>query len=556
MAHGIKPVPHRIQRHSSPFPHPVNGWRLLKWLVSTHRRVIPIGVTAGIFWMLSQATVPLVLGRAVDEGIAPGDLGRLSLWLVALVGLAVLEALSGNLRHWMAVRLYSDTQRLITETLAERLFHTSGRLAEARTPGQILNHLDFDSSRIGLAMDVTLRGCASVVTFVVVAILLFSMSTPLGLIVILGLPPVVLMMVPLWRPMEQRATQEQWRMASLTSLATDLLGGLRILKGFGGEQTALARYRDQAGQVRSAAIRVAWLDAGWELFRVIVPGVLLFAVVWTGGYLVLEGRLTAGELVTAFGFAGYLVVPVATFGEVGNKWARALAAANRIAETLSADGGESVENRPETGIDLQSVKHRQVGIVTATADQKTNGLARLPYEIDQAWGTDIGVLVERDAFLFAGTLFSNLTLANPSIQERDCVRALQQVAAEDLLERPGLNGAVTAQGRSLSGGQKQRAALARCLLQDPDVLILDEPTSALDAYTEAMFAERFPKARSDKTTLIFSHSTLLLSVLDRVVFIALDGTVIYGSHQELIEREPGYRAALSIRLPAEVGGTV
>lgn len=558
MRHGITPTPQRIKRHPTPFPDPINGWRLLGWLMSTHCRIIPIGMAAGIGWMLSQAAVPWVLGRAVDEGIAPGDVGRLSLWLAGLLLLALCEAIFGNLRHWMAVRLYSDTKRLVTETVSDRLFRENSDLAEVRTPGQILNHLDFDANQLGLAMDVMLRGAASVVTFLVVASLLFSMSMPLGLIVILGLPPMVLMMVPLWRPLEQRATQEQWRMASLTSLATDLLSGLRILKGFGGERTALARYREQAAEVRSAAVRVAWLDAGWDLFRVVVPGLMLFAVVWTGGYLVLEGRLSAGELVTAFGFAGYLVVPVSTFGEVGNKWARARAASNRIAATLSAERAQDDSGRPGSGIDLSSLRGLQVGLVAASPDRKTACLNRLPHEVDRAWGPETKLLMEQDAFLFAGTLRSNLTLANAAANDEECIQAMHRVAADDLLDRPGLDGPVTSQGRSLSGGQCQRVALARCLLFDPDVLILDEPTSALDAYTEALFAERFPAARGGRTTLIFTHSTQLLGVLDLIIFINADGTVLSGTHANLMTREPEYRKALAIttptRIPSGVGG--
>lgn len=554
MTHGIIPTPQRIRRYPTPFPDPVTGWRLLGWLASTHRRIIPIGMVAGIGWMLSQAFVPLVLGRAVDEGIAPGDVGRLSLWLAALVALAVSESVFGIVRHWMAVRLFSDTRRLVTEVVADRLVHRDGRLPAVRSPGELLNHLDFDANRLGLAMDVSLRGTASVVTFIAVALVLFSMSVPLGLIVILGLPPIVLLMVPLWRPLERKATREQWRMASMTRLATDLIGGLRILKGFGGERAALERYRERAGSVRSAAVDVARLDAGWDVFRVVVPGVLLFAVVWAGGYLVLNGDLSAGELVTAFGFAGYLVVPVKTFGEVGNKWAQALAAGKRVAETLVT---ARVSDPPVTaggGIDAGLLEHRLVGLVAAQPERKAQYLAGLPHDLAKAWGADTHLLIEQDAFLFAGTLRGNLTLANPSATDDDCVRALTHVAAEDLLDRPGLDGLVSGQGRSLSGGQRQRLALARCLIADPEVLILDEPTSALDAYTEALFAERFPKARAGRTTVIFSHSPQLLDVLDRVVFLDDDGRVHAGPHRDLVARLAGYRAALALDAAVPAGG--
>ena len=226
--------------------------------------------------MLSQALFPWVLGKVIDLAIAVADPRALLFWLAGFAILAVSEAVFGVLRHWLAVRLYSDSKRLIVESVMSRVLKPKSQIAQRHSPGALFNHLDFDAFCIGAAVDVMLRGSASVVTFLTVAWLLIDISLPLGLIVILGLPPVVLLMVPLWKPLEKRSRHEQGRMGALTRMASDLLFGIRSLKGLGAEQEALQRYRRQASIVRDAALDVARLNAGWDAFNVVVPGLLRF----------------------------------------------------------------------------------------------------------------------------------------------------------------------------------------------------------------------------------------------------------------------------------------
>ncbi|WNV77643.1 ABC transporter ATP-binding protein [Geodermatophilus sp. DSM 44513] len=542
--------------------------------------------------MGSLAALPVLLGRAVDAGVTSGDLRALLPWLAGIALAGAVQAGAGAVRHWLACRLFSDTERLVTERVADRLLRPDGGVVDRRSSGELISHAEADAVRIAAAMDVLLRGSASVVVFAGVAAVLLGTSVPLGLVVVLGLVPALLAMVPLWRPLEQRAAAEQDRLSDAAATAADTVAGVRVLRGFGGEAAALRRFTARVAAVRGAAVDVARLDAVWEALRIVVPGALVAVLVWIGGQQVLTGSLTAGQLVTAFGLATFLVEPIATFGELGRKWARAAAAAARLARTLDLPPAldRTAVDRPAgarapaegpargglrlagvavagagrellDGLDLEVAPGEHVGVVVtdpAAAAALLDVLAahrdpdagrvlldgcdaaQLPPEAVRARL----LVAEHDAVLFAGTLRHNLALAGPAGGATDDAalrRVLGDAAAEDVVDRIGLDGEVTAAGRSLSGGQRQRVALARALLADPPVLVLAEPTSAVDAHTEQQVVAGLVRARAGRTTVALTTSPALLAATDRVLLVEDGRVTAEGPHADLLAAAPAYR---------------
>jgi putative ABC transport system ATP-binding protein len=154
------------------------------------------------------------------------------------------------------------------------------------------------------------------------------------------------------------------------------------------------------------------------------------------------------------------------------------------------------------------------------------------------------LVAEHDAVLFKGSLRRNLLVARPDADERALHRVLEAAAAQDIVQSldGGLDGPVSERGRSLSGGQRQRVGLARALLADPPVLVLVDPTSALDSFTESDIVQRLRIARAGRTTIVLTTSPALLDVADHVVVVA-DGVVrARGTHRELFDADPAYRA--------------
>ncbi|MFP4233848.1 MAG: ABC transporter ATP-binding protein [Nitriliruptoraceae bacterium] len=552
-------------------PAAVDGPGLLRWVVGCQRWPLLIGVVAGIVWMAVMALVPAALGLAIDRGVATGEVAAALPWVAVVVGLGVGRGAVGALRHWFAVRLYVDTRRMLVESIGDRVTDDRGGLDRERSPGEVVSHADSDAQQIAAAIDVLCRGSGAVVAVVIVTVALLQLSGTLGLVVLLGLPVLLALMVPLWRPLEARARHAQETVAAAAAMSGDAVVGLRVLQGFGGEPALRERFHGQVGHVRDAAVRVARLDAGWETMRVVVPGALLAVLVWLGGQQVLDGSLTPGGLVAAFGYATFLVTPLSTFGELGRKWARALAGASRIASLLRTppgvtrpaageppEGSGRVELQGLTlcvdgdavidGVDLAVRPGQHVGLVVddpAAVEVLTEvlGAHRDPdggtILLD---GVDIRSLppglqrrhllvAEHDAHLFGGTLRDNL---DPAADDDRLLRALQDAGAIDVVDRLGLDGTVTARGRSLSGGQRQRIAVARALLADPPVLVLDDPTSAVDAHTERAVVEGLVDRRHGRTLLVVSHSPVMLAAMDEVVVLRGGRVVRRGSPRQVL----------------------
>ncbi|WP_146064751.1 ATP-binding cassette domain-containing protein, partial [Streptomyces sp. SM1] len=165
------------------------------------------------------------------------------------------------------------------------------------------------------------------------------------------------------------------------------------------------------------------------------------------------------------------------------------------------------------------------------------------------------LVADAEADLFAGPL-REVVAGRADASDEDVLRALHAAAADDIVRGlpDGLDSPVSAQGRSLSGGQRQRVRLARALLADPEVLLAVEPTSTLDAHTEATVADRLRDVRSGRTTLLVTTSPLVLARVDEVVFLVDGKVAASGSHQGLLDYEPGYRDLVARDTDEEVVG--
>lgn len=575
-------------------PPPVDARRLLWWVVRSNWRGVVPGMVAGIAWMGAIAAVPAVLGQLIDQGVATGDTGALARWLSVLAALGALRAGAAAARHWLAVRLYEQGTFAAQQVVGRAALDPRRSSERSFGSGELVSYATSDASRIGVLVDLCCRGTGAVVTFAAVAVVMLATSPLLGGFVLAGLPPLLLLMTPLWRPMERRATAEQEIISATTNLAADTIVGLRVLKGVGGEAPAKARFSVANGSLRHAAVGVARLEAWWEALGVVIPGSFLVVVAWLGGRLALDGSISVGELVAFIGYAQFLATPLATFAEMGETYARAAASAGRVAGLLAlapAGPGPPVkgvhaavgigELRFEEmvvaptlefpaaldGLDLVVPAGTAVGVVaedsraaTALAELMGGGVhpdaGRLTLD-----GVDVrhlpvatlrhAVLVAHaDPFLFNRSLADNLAVgdAEPArIPDAVAAAALDDVVAA---LPDGLATVLSERGASLSGGQRQRVGLARALVVDPPVLVLPEPTSAVDAHTEAVVIQRLLAARAGRTTVVLTTSPSLLAELDLVVLLLEGRVAATGSHDELVERSSAYRALVSAAVPA------
>lgn len=552
--------------------------RYLLWVASGQKATLAGGMLFGILWMGSQAFVPAILGKAIDQGIAAGDTERLLLWTTALFGVGVLQALAGIMRHRFAVVNWLSGAYRTVQVVTRKSADLGATLPKNLATGEVVSVGAGDLAYIGNVLEVVARFAGAIVAFVVVAVILLSSSTMLGLVVLIGVPVMLLCLGPLLRPLHKRQFAHREATGELNSLGSDIVAGLRVLRGIGGEDSFSRRYRSESQQVRGAGVKVARIQSVLDAAQVFLPGIFIVIVVGLGAHIAIGGKLSAGTLVAFYGYATFLVMPLRTATEAADKLMRGLVAARRVNRVLAltSDVVDPVDpvRLPDRGdlVDPVSGIRARSGLLTAIVSAEPDQAAVLADRLGRyddtsevryggvtlasATRADVRsrILVsDTGAQMFTGTLREEL---DPDQRRTDdeLMTAIHTASAEDVLVAltEGLDSVVEEKGRSFSGGQRQRLILVRALLADPSVLVLVEPTSAVDAHTEARIADRLRDHRADRSTVVLTSSPLLLDRVDEVIFVAAGRVVAAGKHRDLLATEPQYRRTVTRQTEEEV----
>ncbi|WP_246007138.1 ABC transporter transmembrane domain-containing protein [Actinomadura pelletieri] len=541
--------------------------RYLLWLLRVQWRSSAAGALLGVLWMLSQALMPAAIGRAIGDGIVAKDERALLAWGGVLLVLGVVQAVTGVLRHRCAVYNWLASAYRTLQLVTRQATRLGGTLPKRLSAGEVVSVGLTDVAHIGDTLDIVARGSGAVVAIVVVAGILLSTSPPLGLIVLVGVPLILALAAPLLRPYRDRELEHRELVGELSTHATDVVAGLRVLRGIGGEALFSGRYRAESQRVRAAGTAAARAETRLSGAEVLLPGLLIALVTWVGARFAVNGTIGVGELVAFYGYAVFLIVPLKTLGEAAGKITKGLVAAGRITTLLDLDPElrDTGTARPDADtdlVDLESglvVRSGRITAVAAAEPRDAQAIAdRLgrwtPGEVDFGGAAlqDVAdvrkrilVAVNEDR-LFSGSLAESLAPdGDPDADRAVLEAAIHAACAEDVVASSGLDAHVAEAGREFSGGQQQRLRLARALAADPDVLVLVEPTSAVDAHTEARIAYRLGPARAGRTTVVCTTSPLILDRADHVAFVQDGRVVAEGAHRDLLTTEPRYAATVT-----------
>jgi putative ABC transport system ATP-binding protein len=534
---------------------------------------IAVGSVLAMLHQAAETAVPLAIGTVVDRAVVPGDGGAMLRWALVLIGLFLVLGTAGLYGYYL---LELGSQRIahhVRHRVVARVHDARGGI-DARS-GDTVSLASNDAEAVGNTSYAIGLGLAAIPPLVGGAAVLLAISVPLALVVLVGLPVVLGMVALLSRPLTGRMEAEQDAVASATGVATDLLRGLRVLKGLGVEDAATARYRHASREALSARLRSARFLGGYTGLTLATSGLFLVVVAAVGGRLALEGRISVGELVTAVGLAQFLAAPLRMVAEAGAMAAAARASAQRMRALLAVPPALEDALRPESpgavrgelelrgvvagplaGLDLAIAAGEHVGVVASPAeaaalldvlarrrDPEAGGVlldgVAFPRRSLRALRRDL-LVGDHDAVLFSGTLGENVAAtARPGADLRPALDASD--AAEVAAAAPdGLDARLDDGARVLSGGQRQRVALARALAADPPVLVLHDPTTAVDAATEHAVARRVARLRRGRTTVVVASSPALLDACDRVVLLDGGRVATQGAHTTLVA-DPRYR---------------
>ncbi|MEU3272411.1 ABC transporter ATP-binding protein [Saccharomonospora sp. NPDC006951] len=496
----------------------------------------------GALWLVPSALLPVVVGNGIEAGIAERDTSALLGYGLAIAGIGVLQAVFGTTLLGLGVGMWmhgaSATRRLVV-THAARL--GSGLRAKVGT-GEVLAVTSSDINKIGNVLEVIGRLGGAVVAFLTVGFVLVGYSPLLGTVALVGVPIATAGVGSLIGPLERKIRYQREQVTAVNSLGADIVSGLRILRGVGGERQFNARFRDASQRVRFAGIDVAKRESWLTGAEVLLPGLVTVTITWLGAKLAIAGTISVGELVAFYGAAAFLVIPVSTATESAGALASALASANKAARVLNLRAdltepespvalpeGPLEPHDPKTGFTAVAGKLTVVDIgkdgeelaarlARFTDSGEPASLSGVP--ADRVALTELRrrvVYAHNQDLWFSGILSAEIAADVPG--KVTVERALWAADAEDIVAAlpGGIDELIGERGREVSGGQRQRLALARALATDADVLLLDEPTSAVDAHTEARISKRVASLRGGRTTVVFSQSPLWAAVADEVV---------------------------------------
>jgi ATP-binding cassette subfamily B protein len=538
----------------------------------------------------ASTLIPLVV-----KGLVDGPIRRHShAGIVALAALALLfglvESASMVLRRLVLARAALGMETDMRNELYAHLQRLPVSFHDQWQSGQLLSRATTDLSTIrrfvGFGLVFLIVNSA---TYVLIVALLINLYWPLAILVGVAALPVLELSRRFERSYLAVSRRLQDQNGDLTTIVEEAATGIRVTKAFGRAPLQSRRFAGQAGLLRGTGMeRVRLLGRFWAAIE-LVPNLTLAAVLLGGALAVARQALTLGGLVAFVSLVLSLAWPVDALGWIIGTAEEAETAAARIFEVL--DVAPAIADRPGAvalarsegrvrfehvrfaypgidtpvldGVELELAPGETVAVVGATGSGKSSLALLVPRLYDVTGGRvtldghdvrdltldsirrHVGVAFE-DPLLFSASVRENLLLGWPEASDDDLARAVETAQAGFVYDLPwGLDTRVGEQGLTLSGGQRQRLALARAIVGRPRVLVLDDPLSSLDVHTEALVTEALARVLGGVTALLVVHRPSTIALADRVAFLERGRIVATGSHGDLMERFPAYRAILS-----------
>jgi ATP-binding cassette subfamily B protein len=555
-----------------------------------------LGILAGLGWTAARVAIPALTGRAIDQGIVPGDLDVALEWTVIILAVGLIQAICTGARRYAAFRLAYRVETNLRMRLVAHLQRLHFAFHDNAQTGQLMANANTDIQQIYMVVLLIPLTIASVLTMLAVVVVLVIRSPGLALFALAALPFLNIAATRFTRRMYPVGLSLQQELADLSSVVEESVAGVRVVKGFGAERLQRRNLSIEADDVYEQSMAQARLRANFLPLIDLLPTLGLVGILWYGGHQVLDGNLTIGNIVEANFYVLMLIWPLRMVGMLLGQLSRAAASAGRIHGVLSTE--PAIEDRPNaralppgsgtvrfddvtfgygTGrtvldhLDLEVPGGEAVALVGATASGKTTVARLIPrfYDVDGGRvcidGVDVrstkladvraavGIVFE-DTFLFSDSVRANIAFAQPEAPIEQVRRAALLSGADEFVRDlpDGYETVVGEHGYSLSGGQRQRIAIARAVLADPRILILDDATSSVDPSKEHEIRSALREVMRDRTTIIIAHRPATIALADRVVLLGDGRVVADGTHDELLATNARYREVLARAEAAEM----
>ncbi|MEB3295391.1 MAG: peptidase domain-containing ABC transporter [Synechococcales bacterium] len=561
----------------------------LSWFLPSlakYRHVLIEVFLASFFVQLFGLANPLITQTIIDEVLVKNSPDTLHVLGVFLVVIALFEALLSSVRTF----LFTDTTNRIDLTLGseiiDHLLRLPLRYFERRPVGELATRInELENIRqflTGTALTVVLDAVFSVIYIVVMVFYSWLLS-----LVALATLPLFAALTALVSPIVRRQLRAKAeRNAEAQSHLVEVLSGIQTVKAQNIELRSRWKWQEHYARYVSAGFKTVQTYTAAGSASNFLNQLSSLLVLWVGAFLVLDKQLTLGQLIAFRIIAGYVTSPLLRLTQLWQNFQETALSLERLADILDTpmesdeidrdnipmppiQGHVKYQNvsfrfNPQGALQLDNVSleffsGQFVGIVGQSGSGKSTLMKLLPrlyplesgrilidgYDINKvelySLRRQIGI-VPQDPLLFEGSIQENIALNNPNATPEDIIEAAKiAVAHEFIMDLPnGYNTRVGERGASLSGGQRQRIAIARTILQNPQMLILDEATSALDYDSERQVCLNLAEAFQGRTVFFITHRLATLRNANHILMMDQGHVVEQGTHEELIELKGRY----------------
>jgi subfamily B ATP-binding cassette protein MsbA len=552
-------------------------------------------LSGGVISMLVHAFLTVFFVRVfqglletIISDINMGREGMIQLSLVAGMMILVyfLKGVAYYAKTYLVSYVSQKSIRDIRDDLYSHLHNLSLSFYSKNKTGDILSRVTNDVQQLESSIiNTTVGSIDKVFTLIGGILYLVYLNYRLTIFLIIILPFITYVITKFNYKLKKVSRRVQIKIADVSDVLQETLSAVRVVKSFGREEYELERFSSENQANFRAKMKKTQYGAMLTPIVEFLAAISFTAILWYGGYEVMQGRMTASELIAFFTLLLTISEPLRSITKLSKRMQQLFASAERVFEIMDTESelreddenkielkeveGELVYdnvsfayNRDEVvlkNINLTASPGEVVALVGHSGAGKTTMVDLIPRFFDPIEGRmrldghdlkDVKIdslrdfigIVPQETILFSGSLRDNIAYGDLEADEEAIQKAAQAANAHDfIMDFPeGYDTVVGERGVGLSGGQKQRISIARAILKNPKILILDEATSSLDSESEALVQEALEHLMENRTTFIIAHRLSTIKNADKIVVVEQGEIMEMGTHQELLEQRGKY----------------